>query len=259
MAGGLLDRWAAEERLRHPARHCPFGLGALLGFDLLSSIRNWHDLVFYRPDEQVHYQHIDSLFGAEAVDWKLAETHWSDLLGTAISIRENKLSSVTLLRRLGDHSRKNRLYRAFRELGRAIRTITLLRYLSEPALREQIAAITNRTEPFHGFADWLMFGGKLISHNDPDHHEKVVKFTSCSPTASSTPILQRLRPHRRRQRPGRRRPSGRPGRPGHHLALHHPHHPPVRQSDPQPQPADQAPANRLDLEPRVLFGASPAP
>lgn len=76
----------------------------------------------------------------------------------------------------GNHSRKNRLYRAFRELGRAIRTITLLRYLSEPALREQITAITNRTEAFHGFADWLMFGGKLISHNDPDHHEKVVTF-----------------------------------------------------------------------------------
>jgi hypothetical protein len=35
------------------------------------------------------------------------------LLRTAISIRENKLSSVTLLRRLGNHSRKNRLYRAF--------------------------------------------------------------------------------------------------------------------------------------------------
>ena len=41
------------------------------------------------------------------------------------------MSSVTLLRRLGNHSRKNRLYRAFRELGRAIRTITLLRYLSQ--------------------------------------------------------------------------------------------------------------------------------
>jgi TnpA family transposase len=98
------------------------------------------------------------------------------LLRTAISIRENKLSSVTLLRRLGNHSRKNRLYRAFRELGRAVRTITLLRYLSDPDLREQITAVTNRTEAFHGFADWLMFGGKLIGHNDPDYHEKVIKF-----------------------------------------------------------------------------------
>ena len=153
-----------------------FGLAALLGFDLLPRIRNWHDLVFYRPDEGTRYQHIDSLFGEEAVDWDLIEAHWPDLLRTAISIRENRMSSVTLLRRLGNHSRKNRLYRAFRELGRAIRTITLLRYLSDPQLREQITQVTNRNEAFHGFAEWLMFGGKLIGHNDPDYQEKVVKF-----------------------------------------------------------------------------------
>ncbi|MEU0479504.1 Tn3 family transposase [Streptosporangium sp. NPDC006013] len=115
------------------------------------------------------------MFGDEAVDWALIEAHWTDLLRTAISIRENRMSSVTLLRRLGNHSRKNRLYRAFRELGRAIRTITLL-HLSEPQLREQITQVTNRNEAFHGFADWLMFGGKLIGHNDPDYQEKVIKF-----------------------------------------------------------------------------------
>jgi TnpA family transposase len=57
---------------------------------------------------------------------------------------------VTLLRRLGDHSRKNRLYRAFRELGRAIRTITLLGYLSEPQLREQITKSPTTTKPSTG-------------------------------------------------------------------------------------------------------------
>jgi len=132
----------------------------------------WHDLVFYRPTETTSYANIDALFGEEAVDWDLIETHWTDLLRTAISIRENKMSSVTLLRRLGNHSRKNRLYRAFRELGRAIRTITLLRYLSDSALREQITLATNRNEAFHGFADWLMFGGKLIGRKGPTTRRK---------------------------------------------------------------------------------------
>lgn len=83
---------------------------------------------------------------------------------------------MTLLRRLGNDSRKNRLYTAFRELGRVITTITLLRFLSEPELRQQITAITNRVEAFHGYVAWLMFGGKIIGHNDPDHQERVVKF-----------------------------------------------------------------------------------
>ncbi|MDV6246976.1 Tn3 family transposase (plasmid) [Rhodococcus opacus] len=110
------------------------------------------------------------------MDWDLIERHWTDLLSTAISIREGRVSSVTLLRRLGNHSHKNRLYRAFRELGRVIRTVTLLRYLSEPGLREQITAVTNKAEAFHGYSEWLMIGGKLIGHNDPDHQERVVKF-----------------------------------------------------------------------------------
>ncbi|WP_245761025.1 transposase [Saccharopolyspora shandongensis] len=63
-----------------------------------------------------------------------------------------------MLRRLGKHSHENRLYRAFRELGRVIRTVTPLRFLSEPELRGQITAITNKAEAFHGYAEWLMIG-----------------------------------------------------------------------------------------------------
>ena len=57
-----------------------------------------------------------------------------------------------------------------------MRTIVLLRYLSEPQLREGITAVTNRVEAFHGFADWLMFGREILTHSDPVHHEKTVKF-----------------------------------------------------------------------------------
>jgi TnpA family transposase len=228
-----------------------FGLAGLLGFDLLPRIRNWHDLIFYRPDPEVCYQHIDTLFGEEAIDWRLIETHWSDLLRTAISIRENRISSVTLLRRLGNHSRKNRLYRAFRELGRAVRTIRLLRYLSDPDLREQITAITNRNEAFHGFADWLMFGGKLIGHNDPDYHEKIIKFnellanyviysTACDITDAANAIAA----------------EGRPVDPDH-LATISPYITHVIRRFGNwilnLSPPTAEPTTRLDLESRVLF------
>jgi TnpA family transposase len=155
-----------------------FGLSHLLGFELLPRIRNWKDLIFYRPNAHTRYRHIDTLFGAAAaIDWKLIETHWTDLMRTVVSIREGTLNSATLLRRLGNDSRKNRLYRALRELGRAVRTIVLLRYLSEPALRDGIAVMTNRVEASHGFSLWLMFGNEgTLADNDPDRHEVIVKF-----------------------------------------------------------------------------------
>lgn len=51
-----------------------------------------------------------------------------------------------------------------------------MRCLSGPELRKQITAITNKAEAFHGYSEWLMVGGRLTGHSDPDHQELVVKF-----------------------------------------------------------------------------------
>jgi len=42
-------------------------------------IRNWKDLVFFRPDKETKYQHVAALF-TEVIDWKLIETQWRDLM-----------------------------------------------------------------------------------------------------------------------------------------------------------------------------------
>ena len=95
-----------------------------------------------------------------------------------LSIREGRLSSTLLLRRLGTESRKNNIYKAFRELGRVIRTITLLRFISEPELREEITAATNKVESYNDFSAWLRFGHDTIERNDPAEQEKIIKFNT---------------------------------------------------------------------------------
>ena len=62
----------------------------------------------------------------------------------ALSIQAGKISSVTLLRRLSTYSRRNNFYKAFREVGRVIRTVALLRFLSDPQLRARTTAATNK-------------------------------------------------------------------------------------------------------------------
>ncbi len=94
-----------------------------------------------------------------------------------MSITAGKISSATLLRKLGNNSRKNRLYQAFRELGRVVRTSFLLRYISDIELRENITASTNKVEAYNGFAKWNFFGGEgIIADNDPEEQEKMVKY-----------------------------------------------------------------------------------
>ena len=153
-----------------------FALSYLLGIKLMPRIRNWHDLVFFRPGKDITYKHIDILF-KDDVDWELIETHWKDLLRVVLSIKAGKVSSSTLLRKLGNYSRKNRLYQAFRELGRVVRTLFLLDYISDIELREQITATTNKVEAYNGFSKWLFFGGDgVIADNDPEEQEKVIKY-----------------------------------------------------------------------------------
>lgn len=153
-----------------------FGLAHLLGIKLMPRIRNWHDLVLYRADKTTTYLHIDALF-TEVINWDLIKTHWQDLLQVVLSIKAGKVSSAMLLRKLGNYSRKNRLYQAFRELGRVVRTVFLLEYLSDPQMRQSITERTNKVEAYNGFAKWLFFGGEgIIAENDPEEQEKMIKY-----------------------------------------------------------------------------------
>lgn len=153
-----------------------FGLAHLLGIKLMPRIRNWKDLKFLRPTKDINYKHIDELF-TEVVNWELIETHFQDLLRIVISIKQGRVSASAILRRLGTYSRKNKLYDAFCELGRVIRTIFLLNYISDPALRTTINAATNKSESFNDFIKWIRFGGEgTLKENDRDEQRKLIKY-----------------------------------------------------------------------------------
>ncbi|HEY6423742.1 MAG TPA: transposase [Pseudonocardiaceae bacterium] len=159
-----------------------YALAHLFGFELMPRVRNWKDLNFYRPTDTVRYRHIDALFGEpgrNVIDWDLIETHFEDLMRVVLSIAEGKISSATLLRRLSTYSRRNNYYKAFREVGRVIRTIQLLRFLSDPKLRRRTTAATNKVESYNKFSTWCRFGNSgVIADNDPEEQEKIVKFST---------------------------------------------------------------------------------
>jgi len=153
-----------------------FALAHLLGIKLMPRIRGIPSLVFHRPDGKVTYESINSLF-SEAIDWKMIETHLPDMLRVVVSIKLGKITPSAILRRLGTHSRRNKVYFAFRELGKVIRTMFLLRYISDVDMRKMIHAETNKSEQFNQFAKALMFGGGgIIAENLRHEQRKIVKY-----------------------------------------------------------------------------------
>lgn len=153
-----------------------FGLAHLLGIKLMPRIRNWKDLTLFRPGKDAKYEHIDQLF-TDTIDWDVISSHWADLLRVVISIKMGRVSASSILRRLGTYSRKNSLYKAFCELGRVVRTIFLLKYISDPSLRSTIQAATCKSEEFNDLIKWIRFGGdETLKENDRDEQRKLIKY-----------------------------------------------------------------------------------
>lgn len=156
-----------------------FGLAYLLAIQLMPRIRNWKHLNLYVPTDQFavdHIEHIRELFSAE-VNWSLIKTHLPDMLRVALSISQGKVRSSTILRKLGTESRKNKLFVAFRELGRVIRTLFLLRFINDDELRRTINAATNISEAWNGLVQWVAFGGDgVIRQNNREEQRKIIRY-----------------------------------------------------------------------------------
>ena len=154
-----------------------FGLAFILGINLMPRIRNWKSLKIFKASRSIGYQHIDPLFTRESINWNLIEKHLPDMIRVAISIQTGRISASAILRRLGTYSRKNKLYFAFQELGKVVRSVFLLRYLREPDLRRRINHATTVSEAFNGFVKWLAFGnGGIIAENSRDEQRKIIRY-----------------------------------------------------------------------------------
>jgi TnpA family transposase len=153
-----------------------FGLAFLLGIDLMPRIRNWKHLKFYKADKNVAYKHINELF-SDDINWNIIKMHLPDMLRVALSIKTGRITPSTILRKLGSYSRKNKLYQAFSELGKVLRTKFLLKYISDVNLQRTIQIATNKNEAYNGFTKWIGFGGEgVISENNRNAQMKFIKY-----------------------------------------------------------------------------------
>ncbi|MPQ34131.1 hypothetical protein E4V42_22355 [Clostridium estertheticum] len=68
-----------------------------------------------------------------------------------------RITPSTILHKIGSYSRKNKLYQAFSELRKALRTGFLLKYISDIDSRRIIQETSNKNESFNGFTEWIKY------------------------------------------------------------------------------------------------------
>lgn len=134
-----------------------FGLSHLLGFKFAPRIRDISDLKLYTFDKPSEFPRIESILKGR-INIKVIRENYDDVLRLAYSIREGKVSGSLIMDKLGSYARQNALATALREMGRIEKTIFILDYISNEALRRRIQKGLNKGEAMNGLARAIFFG-----------------------------------------------------------------------------------------------------
>ncbi|WP_436269815.1 Tn3 family transposase [Pseudoduganella sp. LjRoot289] len=107
---------------------------------------------------------LQPLLGASLQPQRV-RAHWNDILRLATSIKQGTLSVAPALRKLG--GQQHGLGAALRELGRIERTLFILDWLHDPALRGRVQAELHKSEARDALARALFRGhaGSLREHD----------------------------------------------------------------------------------------------
>ena len=94
------------------------------------------------------------------VDTELIREQWDQLVRVAASLRNRTAPAHVVLQRLAGSAPSDRLAKALAALGRVLRTVYLLRYIHDEALRGRMQLQLNRGERRHQLAHRLFFANQ---------------------------------------------------------------------------------------------------
>ncbi|UVV70746.1 Tn3 family transposase [Brucella anthropi] len=125
-----------------------FAIFALIGKRFAPRLRNIKDRKFHTFEKADAYPALESHIGAP-INCALILEHWDDLLRLAASITTRTVAPSTILKRFSASPKSSELAKALRELGRIERTLFMIEWYSNPALRRRCQAGLNKGEAAH--------------------------------------------------------------------------------------------------------------
>ena len=106
------------------------------------------------------------------IDWDLIRRQYDEMVKFATALRLGTVAAADILRRFTRANLQHPTYRALVELGKALRTTFLCRYLHRMELRREIHEGLNVIESWNGANDFILYGrGGEIATNRLEDQE----------------------------------------------------------------------------------------
>jgi len=148
-----------------------FAFTKLLGFQLLPRLKAIHSQRLYRPEtgQSDAYPNLQLVL-SRAIDWELIRRQYDEMIKYATALRLGTAEAEAILRRFTRENIQHPTYKALAELGKAVKTIFLCRYLHDQALRREINDGLNVVEHWNSANDFIFFArrGEFSSNRRED-------------------------------------------------------------------------------------------
>jgi TnpA family transposase len=162
-----------------------FGLCHLLGFSLMPRL-NVSKQTLYKLDRTKSYGALDDVITGTS-DTALIREQWDQLVRVTVSLRNRTAPAHVVLRRLASSAPSDRLAKALTALGRALRSLYLLRYIQEEDLRARMQLQLNRGEGRHQLARRLFFANQGAFQTGD--YEEIMNKATCLSLLSNAALV----------------------------------------------------------------------
>jgi TnpA family transposase len=157
----------------HGQSEVAFAFCRLLGFQLLPRLRAIAAQRLYLPEvgQADDYPNLSCIL-TRPIDWELIERQYDEMVRYATAMAERTADPEAILRRFTRSNVQHPTYKALAELGKALKTAFLCRYLHSEALRREIHEGLNVVETWNSANGFIFFGrGGEVASNRLDDQE----------------------------------------------------------------------------------------
>ena len=161
----------------HGQSEVGFAFCHLLGFDLLPRLKAIASQKLYLPaaGSGADYVNLDAVL-TRPINWTLIRQQYDEMVKYATALRLGTANAEAILRRFQRGNRQHPTCQALAELGKAIKTIFLCRYLDSEALRREIHEGLNVVENWNSANSFIFFGkgGEVATNQLADQELSVL-------------------------------------------------------------------------------------